>query len=576
MNHDNGNTAFLDVDVPEGETHVFNLPGDMRLEPLTPAQLNHDLQRVVNSVIGNAYTFSRANVIREFGDSRRGIEEEAGYPKFERPIKLTDYKYMYEREPVATKVVEFMANCMWQALPQVFEDDDPTVETEFERAVKELGDSLRPDLLGGQTFVNMEEDNPIWEYIYRADINAGIGRYGVLFIGIDDGLPFSQPAMGLEEINSVGATSEEFPEKAKIDNSKHRYGLTLNQEATKGRKLIYLRPLTELQASIARYETNKTSPRFGMPLQYNINFGSEDESESGFMGGAAPPGRWELVHWSRVIHIADNRRSDDIFGVPRMRPVFNRLWDIHKISAAAGEGYWRNSIRTLVGEGNPALGPKGFLSPTSFRNAIENFHNSLQRYLLAPNGSSIKELEAGGVDPNPFIDACIKQICIQLDVPKRKFEGSERGELSSGQDDGDHNDKIRQRIRVYGTPVCCIPFFVRLVVLGVLPTPKKMTLHWPDLETQSPEEATVVMKGRVEAMAKYVAGNVHTLMAPADFLEREAGYNKEEVETILQNAEDYSAEIAEEVEDDLLEPEGVAIPQNEPNNKGDDDDSANG
>ena len=38
------------------------------------------------------------------------------------------------------------------------------------------------------------------------------------------------------------------------------------------------------------------------------------------------------VHWTRVIHIAESTLENPIYGIPRLRPVYNRLMDIEKVT----------------------------------------------------------------------------------------------------------------------------------------------------------------------------------------------------------------------------------------------------
>ena len=48
-----------------------------------------------------------------------------------------------------------------------------------------------------------------------------------------------------------------------------------------------------------------------------------------------------VVHWSRVIHIAENAGGTGVYGLPRLQSVYNRLEDLLKIMAGSGESAWR-------------------------------------------------------------------------------------------------------------------------------------------------------------------------------------------------------------------------------------------
>jgi hypothetical protein len=99
---------------------------------------------------------------------------------------------------------------------------------------------------------------------------------------------------------------------------------------------------------------------------------------------------------------------------------------------------------------------------------MENYMNGLQRYLLL-NGLSVTPLAVQIADPSPQIDKQIEAICIKGGFPKRKFMGSEQGELASSQDDGSANDRYRERQRNYLTPRPIIGLVDRMVQVGVRP-----------------------------------------------------------------------------------------------------------
>ena len=126
---------------------------------------------------------SRASLMKKALDPRRNINDECGFPDTEEIDSLM-YKELYDRESIATRVVEVLPKECWQMAPMVFETEDVDQETEFEIMWKELGKTLQ-----GDSHFKAEEANPVWPYLLRADILAGIGDYGVLLLGVVDGKP---------------------------------------------------------------------------------------------------------------------------------------------------------------------------------------------------------------------------------------------------------------------------------------------------------------------------------------------------------------------------------------------------
>jgi hypothetical protein len=240
----------------------------------------------------------------------------------------------------------------------------------------------------------------------------------------------------------------------------------VKQPSKKKLRLLFLRPYDESLVQVVRYEWSVNNPRFGQPVMYRITLNDPREQHSGI----GLPMATVFVHWSRVLHLADNLNSSEIFGAPRMRPVLNRLIDLQKIYGASAEGYWQAAFTGLSLETHPQLGGDVTIDKADVRNQIENYVNSLQRY-LALTGMSAKTLAPQVSDPSNQIDKHLEAICIQLGIPKRIFMGSERGELASSQDDASWNDRLKARQQGYITPRIIVPFVDRLIAVGVLPEP---------------------------------------------------------------------------------------------------------
>ena len=86
--------------------------------------------------IYNSTARSRIQDYSESTDPRRNIYDDCGYPETDQ-IRLEHYRDQYERNPYARKVVELYPRHCWQLTPSVFEDQDPDVETEFEKTFNE-------------------------------------------------------------------------------------------------------------------------------------------------------------------------------------------------------------------------------------------------------------------------------------------------------------------------------------------------------------------------------------------------------------------------------------------------------
>lgn len=501
---------------------------------------------------------SRDELLSRLIDPRRDLNKECGFPDTT-SITVQDYKEQYDRNPIATRVVEVLPDETWKVLPDIYEDEDEAVVTEFEQAWNDVSKAL-----AGNGWFEPKKGNPIWEYTKRVDTLSGIGHFGILLIGIDDGLPLDRPVEGVAEIEDAvpedGTSQSSMTDSAQGTDQQYDepiYGG--NSIPAKGdgetRKLLYLRAFDESLVDPVRYESNSSNPRYGQPTMYRVTLNDPKEQHSGI----GLPHATVNVHWTRVIHVADNLASSEIFGVPRQRSVFNQLLSLCKLYGGSAEMYWRGAFPGISLETHPQLGGDVEIDAASTRSQMENYMNGLQRY-LALSGMSAKTLAPQVVDPTPQIEVQIEGICIKINVPKRIFMGSERGELSSSQDSKSWNDRISERQENYVTPRIIAPFVNRLIKMRVLPEPEQFFVVWPNLNTLQPAEQAAVSVQHTQALAAYVQGGVSTLVPPLEYLTKILGISQEEAKAILEAAID---RIKEEEDGEWLP--GRPKPEPEPN-----------
>jgi uncharacterized protein len=438
---------------------------------------------------------ARAELARQWYDPERDLDTRCGY--YTGPVAAALYQDLYWYDPIARRVVQVWPFESWQCSPTVYEDEDADTVTPFEEAWDALGAGLR----GEGSWFEEEHGSLIWHYLRRADELSGIGRFGLLLLGLDDGQDLATEARPRD-----------------------------------GQRLLFLRVFPEALVTIKERERDPRSPRFGQPLTYTLKLTDPRQQELG--AGLAVSD--VDVHWSRVIHLADNRGTSEVYGTPRMEPVRNRLHDLRKLYGGSAEMYWLGAFPGLALETNPqlTLEEASDINPESLREMMGDYQGGLQRW-LALVGMTAKSLAPQVVDPTPQIAVQLEALCIQLAMPMRKFKGSERGELSSTQDEGDWSDRVRERQTHYLTPCVIVPFVDRLIALGVLPAPAQgYRVAWPDLAQQSELEQADVAVKQTQALAQYVSAGVETLIPPLDYLTRILGLAEEEATAILESAED--------------------------------------
>jgi hypothetical protein len=487
----------------------------------------------------------RAELMRQSLEPGHNLDKDCNYPEEPTP---SDYQKLYDRLGPATRVVQVYPRECWQVQPTVYEDEDPDVVTTFEEAWDELGQGLRSD----RSFYQDEAGSPVWEYLLRADELSGVGQYGAILLGLNDGLPLNEPAQFVGPAATIlrdpkGKALDEPTQnyRRKLLGSKkpgarrkglkappapHKARLTFNQPAGQGRRLTFIRIFPETAATISKFDEDLSSPRFGQPTEYTLTFASPVEVEGRSVNSST-------VHWTRIIHVADNLAANEIYGVPRQRPVFNNLLDLRKLYGGSAEMYWRGAFPGYALESLPQFGTEVDYDEEKINSMMFRWASGLQRHLLL-TGLSMKGLSPQVVDPRSQIEVHIEAICIQLGIPVRVFKGTERGELASSQDDAAWNDRLRQRQSGYLTPRLIVPFVDRLIALGVLPAPAGYSVWWPDLTSQSDEEQSTIAAARTGSVVQYAdSAGARGVIAPHDYWTRIQGYSEEEAASIVDAAE---------------------------------------
>lgn len=500
-----------------------------------PIAANQLRQAVVNATT----TLSRLNRGGLSPDVRRDIDDECGFPK---TITVQQYRDLYDRLGVAQRVVQLMPYECWQVTPEIYEEEDPETATPFEQAWDDLCLTLR-----GRSWFKGDEGNPVWEALRLVDELSGIGSFGLLLLGLDDGRELSLAVEGIEEQGTVpveavgpgggrlkpGEQGQFFASETPVVQ---QYALNAAKTLA-ARKLLYLRAFDESLITVASYEVNRASPRYGQPVTYSITFDNRNQS---IHCGSVPMASSALVHWTRVIHVASDA-GNELFGVPRLRSVFNNLMSLRKLADGGPEAYWKGCLGTLSFETHPQLGADVDVDVEDLRDMVEDLQNGLQRFLVT-TGMSARNVAPSVTDPRSQIDAQLELICIQQGVPKRIFIGSERGQLASSQDDSAWNERKQAYQNVRITPHIIIPFVDRLILVGVLPEPaESWKVVWPDLGAMSEEEKATVAGKRTDALAKYVTGGVDSLIEPMSYLTLIHQMPDEDAQTILEKTAEHQA-----------------------------------
>lgn len=341
---------------------------------------------------------------------------------------------------------------------------------------------------------------------------------------------YGTPPTADDETEPTGATSDPAAEDPPTEAPKSVERLT------------YLRAFTEASVTAVRWERNRYSPRYGRPTHYFIDFGDPLNASR-----HAGPRDAAEVHWTRVLPLASDGRlgAGPLEGVPACWPVWPELYNLQKIGGAGGEGYWSSGVPMTAFKTPPAIAgmPNVRYNESRVRTEYEKMRESLTRMGIFRELQP-ELLSAPVQDPTPFVSDNLDRIAASLNMPKRKLLGSERGELSSTEDEGDWNDAVRGRRLRRTVPDQLVPLLDRLVLLGVLPEPEggRYKCGWPADDALGAQEQSAVFASDMTALGTYVEKGIDAVMDPTTMATRYLDMTPAEAQAMLDAATQANAD----------------------------------
>jgi hypothetical protein len=454
--------------------------------------------QTMSELLGRMMIASRLGMDSYGGN--RDIYQALGYPK---ELTFKDFFNRYQRQDIAKAVIDRPVKATWQGSLLLIESNE-SEETEFEKIWRQLDRTLQ-----------------LKSRLSRLDRMTGIGRFGVLILGLDD----------------VTGGGWSTPVKSGT------------------RKLAYVRPLSENSVEVSKFVENTTDERYGLPLIYTIktsdvNIKTEKEIK---------------VHYSRVIHVTDNPLESDVYGTPRLEPIYNRLMDIEKIAGGDAEMFWRGARPGYAGKLDPE-----YQATQAFKDALKEQYDEYEhdlRRILVNEGVELNALAQQIADPSTHMDTQLKLLSSETGIPVRILSGSERGELASSEDRSEWLSYVQTRREEHAEPCIVRPFVDALIKYGILPEPEdNYTVKWSELFAQSEKMRVDIGKSRANAIAEYTRNPMAIeIIPPSVFMEKCLGLSEDDVEWVYSVRE---SEMEEEVKkmkemQDILEPEPPKVPVKE-------------
>jgi len=434
------------------------------------------MREQIKQLIGNMATSLRSNLASQVGETfnkNRNVYHALGY---KHKLTFADYKHMYDRQDIAGRIIDEPVLATWADPPIV--TDDPTKETEFDKAWNVLCKS-----------------KSVFRNIIRADKMCTLGNFSIIVLGFND----------IRNLN----------------------GMKTPVRQGKAKELLYMQPYQQSEVKIKALVTDTSSERYGLPEVYTIT----PKIDTEFIVESFQHQSFE-VHFSRIIHLVWEPFDSAIVGTPYLKRVFNRLEDVLKVAGGSAEMFWRGAR----GGFNFNVDPEARFSAdmkTKIQDQLDEYENNLRRTFWT-EGVKIEEIPTQVESPLNHFEILLSLISAGTGIPKRILIGSEKGELSSSQDQLRWFKLITARMTLHGEPMILRPLIDTLIYAGVLPAPLKnqYEIIFPDLLILGKKEKAEVAKTTTSALKDYVQGDVSIIMPPKSYLAHVLQLSKAEVEQI--------------------------------------------
>lgn len=339
-----------------------------------------------------------------------------------------DFMQYYTRHGIARRVINAPVSATWADHPIINAGGDTAFVEAWNKFVVE---------------------QRIYTVLAKLDRFAGLGMYAVALLGFDD--------------------------TGKLD-----------QPVTRARKLLYIQPYLEGNVEIVQYDEDNKSPRYGMPLMYDITPGD-------ILGGKnttilRSKQRSKIrVHHSRILHVADNTLEYPFLGASRLEPCLNTLDDLMKITGGSAETYWLTANRGMQVDIDKEM-ELDEEDEKSLSDELDEYQHELRR-IIRTRGVKINNLGSDLADSAGPFGVAISELSATTGIPQRILMGAEAGQLASQQDRANWADRIAERIADWAEPYILRPFIDKLIAVGILKAPSvPYTIEWPDPFKMNPLE----------------------------------------------------------------------------------------
>jgi hypothetical protein len=327
---------------------------------VTPEQLV--LQDYITNALTRSLTALGAGSYLTSPDGKRDYSDlfKYGDPKF------SDFYGAYRRG-LGGVIVDKVAEHCWRDAPKIMNGDTEILTEEMEILMR----------------------RGLFKFLERADKLNRIGKYSIMYIGVNDGE--QDPETPIGDANDLEAT--------------------------------YFRVYSDEGTKIAKRDTVRTSERYGMPEIYNCQVTSMGDKE------VTTNTLSIKFHYTRAVHLAEGALDSPIEGRSALERPWNALQDVVKTGGGAAEAFFR------------------IARVESFVNQWQDFMRVSNMDVKELNGKSAT------VDPEATFNVALEQISGITEIPIRVLTGRGGGQLAGSEDRAAFSQTILNRQQQFCTGV---------------------------------------------------------------------------------------------------------------------------
>jgi len=331
-------------------------------------------------------------------------------------LVFQDFIEKYARQGIAKRIIDQPVSSTWNFPPTMASPDD--MVTAWNKILNQ--------------FPNF------WHTVQKADRLSGLGRYSTILIGYSD-------------VHNNKDMAKPVAQKADI---------------------LYFQPYSEMSSTIKGFVSDASNSRFGLPEYYSINlFNPSLATQTSYISTQPQDevvrGRATDVHWTRIIHIADSALEDEIFGIPRLMPIYNDLDDLLKVGGGASEMFWLSARKGIQVDVDKDMElDEG--DAQNLQDEIEEYQHELRR-IIRTKGVKINSLGADVESPKDTVEVIMQAISAETGIPKSILLGMASGRLASAQDRANYATLIEARRTEFAVPCILMPIVHALQLTNKLP-----------------------------------------------------------------------------------------------------------